>query len=355
MMDELVVPLALAGLDVHRDDAFAEQVIARAIDAHLVAGRQLDTQIGQAQFLVGADLRPVAGVAGILGAAGLEPGVVTELALQRDGVEDPKPLARLHVEAAHIALGVLAHLGGVAGGMRRADNDDIARDGGRGVQPDIGAVEIQVLVVILLEIDDAIGAEAGVHVAGRRIQRHHPVADGDIDDPLHCAVGPIADAAPRKLARRIGGAGAFVHAVDPDQFAIGGIDADHVAARPGGAIEPALDQQRRALKNEFGAPAQIVGLELPGHFQLVEVGGIDLVQRLVAVIGEIAAIAGPVGISGHGLRTALFGNEGKRRGGDARSGGGQHQTAGEGAHVKILENFLLRTVFAVCRSATTLT
>ena len=65
VMDELVVPLALAGLEIQRDQALAEQVIARPMTAVVVAGRQLDGQIDQPELFVDRHLRPHAGVAGV--------------------------------------------------------------------------------------------------------------------------------------------------------------------------------------------------------------------------------------------------------------------------------------------------
>ena len=45
--------------------------------------------------------------------------------------------------------------------VRRADDDDVARDDGRGVEPDLAGDEIHLLVVFQLEIDDAVLPEAG--------------------------------------------------------------------------------------------------------------------------------------------------------------------------------------------------
>ena len=114
----------------------------------------------------------------------------------------------------------------------------------------------------------------------------------------------------------------------PDDLAGGAVQADHVAAGAGHGIEPALDQQRRALQVELRARAEMPGLEFPGHFQLVEIGGVDLVQRLVAVIGEVAAIAGPVGV-GRRRRLRRHWQGGRHR----RAGRGrQHQSSGKRPH-----------------------
>ena len=59
------MPLALAGLQIHRDHALAEQSVARAMAAVVIAGRQFDRQIDQAQIFIHANLPPDAGVAGV--------------------------------------------------------------------------------------------------------------------------------------------------------------------------------------------------------------------------------------------------------------------------------------------------
>ena len=165
------------------------------VDAHLVAGGQFDAQIGQAQLLIGADLRPVAGIARIFRRTGLQPGVIAELAFLGDVVEDPQPLAGLHIEAAHIALGIVLDGWVVAGGVGGADDDHVARDGGGAVQADIGLHQVEILVVFQLQVDNAIDAEGGIGDAGLGIQREHPVADGDGDDAFVGPVGPVTDAA----------------------------------------------------------------------------------------------------------------------------------------------------------------
>jgi hypothetical protein len=49
---ELIVPPARAGLQVDRDEALAEQVVARTRTAVVVVRRQLDGQVGESQLLV---------------------------------------------------------------------------------------------------------------------------------------------------------------------------------------------------------------------------------------------------------------------------------------------------------------
>ena len=79
VVHQLEVPLALAGLQVERDQALAEQTVARPMAAVVVAGRQLDRQITMPELFVDRHLRPDAGIAGVRPRI-LQPGVVAEFA-----------------------------------------------------------------------------------------------------------------------------------------------------------------------------------------------------------------------------------------------------------------------------------
>ena len=135
-----------------------------------------------------------------------------------------------------------------------------------------------------LEVDDAVGAEAGDGLAGLRVERDQAVAGGDVDDAVvTLAVGPVGQAAARQLARRPArGALALVQAVGPLDLA-GAPDStrDHRAARAGGRIEHALDHDGRAFELGFGTRTEVVGLQAPRDFQLAEVGAVDLIERRV--------------------------------------------------------------------------
>ena len=79
VMDQLEVPDALAGARVEADQAIGEEIVAGAVAAVEIAGRRLDRDVDVAEFLVGAQRRPGAGVAGVLPGVVL-PGLVAELA-----------------------------------------------------------------------------------------------------------------------------------------------------------------------------------------------------------------------------------------------------------------------------------
>ena len=89
-----------------------------------------------------------------------EPRVGAEFARLRNRVEDPEPLAGAHVEPAHVPLLVGLALRHAAFGVRGADDDDVLHHHGRGVKPDLAFDQVHLLIVELLQIDHAIGAEA---------------------------------------------------------------------------------------------------------------------------------------------------------------------------------------------------
>ena len=86
-------------------------------------------------------------------------------------MEDPQPLAGAHVEAADVALDVGLAGRHAAGLVRGADDDDVAGDDRRRVQSDLAGDRIDRLIVVLLQIDDAVRAEAGTRIAGLRVER----------------------------------------------------------------------------------------------------------------------------------------------------------------------------------------
>ena len=91
-------------------------------------------------------------------------------------------------------------------------------------------------------------------------------------------------------------------AVDPQQFAGGGIHCDDRTPRPGRRVENAVHHQRRPFEFVFRAVAEIVGLDAPRDFEVVEVGGVDLVERPVARAREIGGVRRPLRVFGVVLR-----------------------------------------------------
>ena len=173
------------------------------------------------------------------------------------------------------------------------------------MQPDLAGDEIHLLVVVFLEIDDAVGAEARDDRAGLRVQRDQPVARRDVQDPRIVSRGrrarPVRQPAARQLSRRGGAARAFVLAVHPPHLAGRGVERHHRTARAGGRVDGALDHQRRGLELELGPRTETIGLEPPRDVEGAEVGGVDLGERRVSGMPQIAAVATPLAVGGAGL------------------------------------------------------
>ena len=91
-------------------------------------------------------------------------------------MKDPEPLAGAHVEPADEAFYVGLALRDAAGPMRCSHNDDIIGHHWRRVQADFSGHQVDFLIVVQLQIDDAIVAEAWHQIPGLGIQSHQPVA-----------------------------------------------------------------------------------------------------------------------------------------------------------------------------------
>ncbi len=63
------------------------------------------------------------------------------------------------------------------------------------------------------------------------------------------------------------------------------------------------------MEVEFRLWPEVVGLETPGNFKRVEIVGVDLVERGVASVAEIAAVGSPLS----GLGGALAGEPYRRQ------------------------------------------
>ena len=265
VVHQLEMPQTFACPELDGDDAFAEQVVAGPIPAVIVAGRHLDRQVRDPELFIDGDLRPDARVARVGGGLVL-PCVRAELAGARDGVEGPEPLARPHVEAADVSLDVPHALRVGTRGVRGAHDHDVPGDHRRGVEPDLSGDQIDLLIEVALQVDDAILTEGGDARPGPGVEGYEPVPGRDVQNPLLLAVAPVGEPSAGQLSRGGGAARTFVLAVHPEQLARGGVERDRRAPRAGGGVEHALHHQRRRLELKFGARTEAVGLEAPGHF-----------------------------------------------------------------------------------------
>ena len=180
-----------------------------------------------------------------------------------------------------------------------ADDDDVAGDDGGAVPPDLAGQRIDELVVVALEVDDAILAEPGHRPPRPGVEPHELVADGDqVDALVALAVGPVGDAAARHAADGVGPPLPLVEPVDPPQLAGGRVQRHDVAAAAGGGIEHAVDHQRRGLVVEVGKRPEVGGAEAPLRLEVVEVVAVDLVERRVPRAAQVAAVRPPLAPGG---------------------------------------------------------
>ena len=134
-MHALEVPHALAGLRVERHQRLGEQVGAGPMAAVEVVGRRAERQVDVAELFVGRHVRPHVGAAGV-GPRIVAPRLVAELALLRNRMNRPQPLAGAHVEAADVAARpFLVRRAVVNAG---ADDDHVAADDRRRAHRVIG-------------------------------------------------------------------------------------------------------------------------------------------------------------------------------------------------------------------------
>src|SRR5262249_11974944 len=71
--------------------------------------------------------------------------------------------------------------------------------------------------------------------------------------------------------------------------------------RSAGRIDDAFHHQRRRLELVLRPRPEVVCLEPPGDLKLVEIAGVDLIERRVPVVPDVAAVAAPLAVLRAGL------------------------------------------------------
>src|SRR5215475_761382 len=99
--------------------------------------------------------------------------------------------------------------------MCSPDNDRVARDYRRRMKPDLTGFEIDLLVVVQLQIHNAVLTKTGDGNSVLRIQCNQAIPGRHIEDALFPAVGPISQATSRQLPRSVLPARAFALAMPP--------------------------------------------------------------------------------------------------------------------------------------------
>ena len=211
-------------------------------------------------------------------------------------MENPEPLAGSHVESANVALVVAHALGRHAFSESRADNHCILRHDRCGLDADFTRFQVgeNVLVIVEFEIHQSVLSEGRNAHAGLRVQTDEPESRGNVKNSLLSSVGPIREAAARELPRGGAAALSFMLAMNPEQFAGGRVQRNHGAARSSRRVQNAVHHQRCSFKLVLGPVAEIIRLDAPGDFKVVEVRGVDLVQRAVASARKIGGVRRPL-------------------------------------------------------------
>ena len=202
--------------------------------------------------------------------------------------------------------------------MRGAHDDDITGDRWGTVPPNLTRQRVDDLVVVQLEVDDAVDPERRHGPTRLGLQRDELIADGhNVDTRVTLAVGPIADAAARHTANRVAGPLSLIDAVEPQQLAGRPVQGHHIPAAPRGRVEDAIDHERRGLIVEVRERPKVHGTESPRHLEIVEVVAVNLVERRVSRAAKISAIGLPLTVG----RARL----GRRNRGAARQRQHDHQ------------------------------
>ena len=314
MVDQLKVPFALSGLQVHADEAFSEEIVSRPMPAVEIAGWRFYRQVDESKLLVHSNLRPHAGVAGVFRRA-FFPGVVAKLAFLGNGVENPEPFAGAHVESAHVAFVVAHALRSHPFAEGRADDHRVFRHHRGGLNAHFSGLQVgqNLLIVILFQVHNAVFAKRRNAPSGLRVQTNQAVAGGHIKNALFVAVGPVRQPAPGKLPRSRAAALPFVLPVYPQQFAGLRIQRNHRAPRSRRRVKNAIHHQWCAFELVFRPVAEIVCLHAPGNFEVAEIGGIDLIQRPVTRARDVCSIRSPFRVLRMPLSDRDGRNQAKRR------------------------------------------
>ena len=129
VMDELVMPLALARFEIQRNQAFPEEIVSGTRPSVKVARGLFDADVDDSSILVDRALSPGACIASVRPGI-LQPRVESSFARFRDRVKNPLALACADVVASHISFDIRLAGGNAARLMRGADDDRIPADCG---------------------------------------------------------------------------------------------------------------------------------------------------------------------------------------------------------------------------------
>ncbi len=323
VLHRLLVPHPFAGLDVERDDARAEEVVAGTEAAVVVDGGAVGRDVDEAAGRVGRHRRPRRHVAGPAPRVVL-PRVVAELTRPRNHVELPQELAGLEVVTEDVAGDVLDPGLVVALLGRVADDEDVVDDDRRRRGGDVAEFEGQALERVVLLLGHLPGLPVGDEVlqhvdrTGLAEAGHGHRFTPAFDRLAGLGVEGVQEEAGRRdehdalaVDLRVGHALAVVrpHRVfvtgrqrfleRPQRLAGRRVERHHGAARPRHGDEHPVDVDRQAAAvdlTQLRAGRQVAAVPLPRDLQVVEVRGVDLVVSGIPGGGVATRDRGPVAL-----------------------------------------------------------
>ena len=182
-------------------------------------------------------------------------------------------LACADIKAAHVSFIIAIADRSKSLPKGSADNHGVFGHDWRRVQPDLAGRDVgeNRLIIVELEINDAILPEAGHRHASFSIQADQPVTWSDIEDSFFLSIGPIRKPTTGELSWRGCTTGAFVFSVHPEQFAGGGVKGDSRSSCSGRGVQNAVNHQWGAFQLVLGAVPEDVSLDAPRHLEIIEV------------------------------------------------------------------------------------
>ncbi len=177
--------------------------------------------------------------------------------------------------------------------QRRRNDDDVAKNQRRRSVHQVadGRIEVGILLDFLREIDNALLAKRNDRMAILRIQRHQLIAGRHGEDSRLLPIGPIRNA-PAVLANSVG-ARPFVEPPRPERFPVPGSAA--TTARRSPAVKYRTPPTMIGVVSFLisGWAAEVIAVPDPGDLEVLDVGGVDLIERRISSVAAIAARAAP--------------------------------------------------------------
>src|SRR6267143_1809771 len=268
VMDLLEVPHVLAGLRLQRDHRRAVQVVAfphrPVVIGPAVAGREVE----EAELRIERGRVPDRGAAAHRMVRAGGPGLAATLPRPGQRVPAPLDLAALGVQCGDAPT----HAEFAARDAAVHETVVVERRAGDGV-------------AVLPLLDRRLpGHLAGLHVERDDVrveltEVEQPLAHGEstVDPPAAYGGDLLVDAGP----------------VLPEDLARLGVQREDIVVARDHVHDPVLDEGR-GLERVLAADAGALQARHPGALELLDVAGVDLGQRRVALVGEVAAVGDPV-------------------------------------------------------------